>query len=146
MINRRQLTWGLLARTGSVGFTAVDIEDMAANEGSLVLRHEDDRVGNLLRDAEAIHRNSRHQSRLVLWSARKTGQHASVYRTRRHAVHTDSGLDRLERHRLGDPFDCVLAADIDGGRRRTLVAVGRGDVDDATAALSLHDAHFVLHA
>ena len=30
--------------------------------------------------------------------------------------------------------------------RRTLVPVGRGDVDNATAALSLHDAHFVLHA
>src|SRR3989449_1956055 len=29
---------------------------------------------------------------------------------------------------------------------RTLVPVGRGDVDNATAALSLHDAHFVLHA
>jgi hypothetical protein len=26
------------------------------------------------------------------------------------------------------------------------VAVGRGDVDDATVALFLHDAHFVLHA
>ena len=40
----------------------------------------------------------------------------------------------------------MLAADIDRGPRRTLVPVGRGDVDDAAAALSLHDAHFVLHA
>src|SRR5207244_4394785 len=55
-------------------------------------------------------------------------------------------LDGLERHRLGDAFDGVLAADIDRGPRRTLVPVGRGDVDNATAALSLHDAHFVLHA
>src|SRR5207253_5591719 len=101
---------------------------------------------NLLREAEAIHRNSRHQRRLVFRRARKTGQHASVYRTRRHAVHTDPRLDGLERHRLGDAFDGVLAADIDGGPRRTLVPVGRGDVDNATAALSLHDAHFVLHA
>src|SRR6202023_2854402 len=29
---------------------------------------------------------------------------------------------------------------------RTLVPVGRGDVDNAAAALSSHDAHFVLHA
>src|SRR5262249_54468023 len=36
--------------------------------------------------------------------------------------------------------------DIDGGPRRTLVPVGRGDVDDAAAALFLHGAHFVLHA
>src|SRR6202047_657634 len=35
---------------------------------------------------------------------------------------------------------------IDRGPRRTLVPVGRGDVDNATAALSLHDAHLVLHA
>jgi hypothetical protein len=33
-----------------------------------------------------------------------------------------------------------------GGPRRTLVPVGRGDVDDAAAAVSLHGAHFVLHA
>jgi hypothetical protein len=71
--------------------------------------------------------------------ARKAGQHAGVRRTRRHAVHTDSRLGDLERHRLGDAFDGVLAADIDGGPRRTLVPVGREDVDNATAALSLHE-------
>src|SRR6202023_368680 len=71
---------------------------------------------------------------------------ASVRRTRRHGVHTDSRLGGLERYRLGDTFDGVLAADIDGGPRCTLVPVGRGDVDNATVALSLHDAHFMLHA
>src|SRR6202022_173251 len=113
---------------------------------SFVRRDEYDRVGKLLREAEATHRNTRHQSRLVLRRARKTGQHASVRRTRRHAVHTDSRLRDLERHRFGDAFDGVLAADIDRGPCRTLVPVGRGDVDNVTAALSLHDAHFVLHA
>ena len=39
-------------------------------------------------EAEAFHRNSRHQSRLVLRSVRKTRQHSCVYRTRRHAVHS----------------------------------------------------------
>jgi hypothetical protein len=57
-----------------------------------------------------------------------------------------SGLGDLERHRLGDAFDGVLTADIDRGPRRTPVPVGRGDVDNATAALPLNDAHFVLHA
>src|SRR4029077_5149634 len=47
---------------------------------------------------------------------------------------------------LGDAFDGVLAADIDGGSRRTLVPVGRGGVDNATAGLSLHAADFLLHA
>src|SRR6476620_8488884 len=78
--------------------------------------------------------------------ARKTGQHASVRRTRRHGVHADSRLGDLERYRLGDAFDGVLAADIDRGPRRALMPVGRGDVDNIAAALSLHDAHFVLHA
>src|ERR1700738_1769986 len=119
---------------------------MAGDERSFVRRHEDDRVGKLLREAEATHRNSRHQSRLVLRRARKAGQHAGVRKTRRHGVHTDSRLGDLERHRLGDAFDGVLAADIDGGPRRALMPVGRGDVDNATVALSLHDAHFVLHA
>src|SRR5260221_491747 len=63
-----------------------------------------------------------------------------------HAVHTDSRFGGLERHRLGDAFDGVLAADIDRGHRRSLVPVGGGNVDNATAALSMHDAHFVLHA
>jgi hypothetical protein len=44
-----------------------------------------------------------------------------------------SRLGDLERHRLGDAFDGVLTADIDRGPRRTLVPVGRGDVDNATA-------------
>jgi hypothetical protein len=30
--------------------------------------------------------------------------------------------------------------------KNVLVPVGRGDIDNAAAALSLHDAHFVLHA
>ena len=33
-----------------------------------------------------------------------------------------------------------------GAAAAGLVPVGRGDVDAAAAALSLHDAHFVLHA
>src|SRR6267154_3684725 len=65
---------------------------------------------------------------------------------RSHAVHPDSRLGDLARHRPGDAFDGVFAADIDRGPRRRLVPVGRGDVDDAAAALSLHDANFVLHA
>src|SRR5882724_5092800 len=119
---------------------------MAGDERSFVRRDVDDRVGNLLREAEATHRNTRHQSRLVLRRARKAGQHASVRRTRRHAIHTDSRFGDLERHRLGDAFYGVLAAHIDGGSGSTLVPVGRGDVDNAAAALFLHDAHFVLHA
>src|SRR5580692_10044834 len=109
---------------------------MAGDERSFVRRDEDDRIGKLLREAEATHRNSRHQRRLVLWRARKPGQHAGVRRTRRHGVHTDSRLGDLERHRLGDAFDGVLAADIDSGPRRTLMPVGRRDIDDATAALA----------
>src|ERR1700722_19512301 len=62
-------------------------------------------------------------------------------RLRRDAVHTVSGLDDFERHRLGDAFGRVLAADIDRGPRHTLVPVGRGDVENAAAAPSSHDAH-----
>src|SRR6266849_4344059 len=119
---------------------------MAGDERSFVRRDEDDRVGKLLREAEATHRNTRYQSRLVLRRFGKAGQHAGVRRTRRHGIHTDSRFGEFERHGLGDAFDGVLAADIDGGARRTLVPVGRGDVDNVAAALSLHDAHFVLHA
>jgi hypothetical protein len=40
----------------------------------------------------------------------------------------------------------VLGADIDRGTGRALLSVGRGDIDNAAAALSFHDAHFMLHA
>jgi DNA-binding transcriptional LysR family regulator len=40
----------------------------------------------------------------------------------------------------------VLCARIDGGTCRSLVPIGRGNVDDTAAALGLHGAHFVLHA
>src|SRR6267378_4086650 len=39
------------------GLAAVDVEDMAGDEGSLVRRDEDDRVGQLLGEAERTHRN-----------------------------------------------------------------------------------------
>src|SRR5712671_4026631 len=135
-----------MKRASAGGLPAVDVEDMAGDVGSLVRRDEYDRVCKLLREAEATHRNTRRESSLVLLRACKTGQHASVGGARRHAIHADSRLGDLERHRLGDALDGVLAADIDRGPGRTLVPVGRGDVDNATAALSLHDAHFVLHA
>src|SRR4029079_9257441 len=111
-------------RTGSVALAAIDVEDMPGDEGSFIRRDKDDGIGDLLRQAEAIHRNSRHESRLVLRRVRKTGQHSGIYRTRRHAVHTNSRLDRLKRHCVGEPFDGVLAADIDRGPSRTLVPVG----------------------
>src|SRR4030088_710200 len=72
------------------GLAAVDVEDVAGDERSFVRRDEDDRVGKLLREAEATHRNTRHQSRLVLRRAREAGQHASVGGTRRNAIHADS--------------------------------------------------------
>jgi len=53
----------------------------------------------------------------------KASQHAGVRRTGRHDVHADSQLCDLERHRLGDTFDGMLAVGIDGGSRRTLVPV-----------------------
>src|SRR5437899_1588047 len=46
----------------SVALTAIDVEDVAADKRSFVRRDEDDRVGKLLREAEAAHRNRRHQS------------------------------------------------------------------------------------
>ena len=46
----------------SVALTVIDIEDVAVDKRSFVRRDEDDRVGKLLREAEATHRNRRHQS------------------------------------------------------------------------------------
>ncbi len=40
------------------GLAAIDVEDMAGDERSLVRGDEDDRVGEFLREAEAAHRNT----------------------------------------------------------------------------------------
>jgi hypothetical protein len=95
---------------------------------------------------EAGHWNSRHQSRLIFRRAGEAGEHSGVRRTRRHGLHADPRGSEFERRRLGDTFDRVLAADIDRGPCRAFVPVGRGDVYDRPAALSLHDARFVLDA
>jgi hypothetical protein len=73
-------------------------------------------------------------------------QHAGVRGPWRDGIHANSRLGDFERHRLGDAFDGVLSADVIRGESCTLVPVGRGDIDDAAAPLSLHDAHFMLHA
>src|SRR5260370_5351158 len=135
-----------MKRASAGGLPAVDVEDMAGDVGSLVRRDEYDRVCKLLREAEATHRNTRRESGLVLLRACKTGQHASVGGARRHAIHADSRLGDLDRHRLGDALDGVLATDINRGSRRALVPVGRADVDTAAPTLSLHDTHSVLPA
>src|SRR5882672_7801009 len=53
------------------GVAAVDVEDVAGDEGGVARRDEDDRVGELLREAEAGHRNFGDQVGLVLRRARE---------------------------------------------------------------------------
>ena len=98
-----------------MALAAIDVEDMAGDVGGSLRRDEDDRVGDFFREAETRHRNGRRQRRLVLRRAREAGQHAGVDRARRHRIDTYPRLRELERHRLGDAFDGVLAADIDRG-------------------------------
>ena len=131
----RKRAANLRARTGSVrAVTAVDVEDVTRDQRGLVGRDEDDTVGDRLGEAETIQRNLRYESRLVLRRAGEAGQHSGVRWAWRDGIHTDFRLGDIERHRLGDAFDGVLAADIDGGPRRTFVPVGRGDVDNAASA------------
>src|ERR1700729_956403 len=131
----------------SVGaVSAVDVENVTGDEPGFVRRDEDDTVGELLGEAEPTQRNLRCQSRLVLCRAGEAGQHAGVRGAWRDGIHANSRLGDFELHRLGDPFDGMLGADVDRGAGGTLVPVGRGGVDDAAAPLGLHGAHFVLHA
>src|ERR1700684_1883840 len=77
---------------GSVAFTAIDVEDVAVDERSCVRRDEDDRVGKLLREAEATHRNRGRKSRLILRRAGKAGQHAGVRGAGGHGIHANPRL------------------------------------------------------
>src|ERR1700676_1757134 len=88
---RRALAGDLPTDGGLVnGESAVDVEDVARNEGRFVRCDEDDPVGNLLCEAETIHRNATHKCRLVLRRARKPGQHVSVRSTRSHGVYAET--------------------------------------------------------
>src|SRR5260370_31590660 len=147
---RPRLYWArsnLRAHSASVGgHAAVDVEDLARDPLSCVRPEEEDTVGDFLGEAKSLKRNLLHQRSLVLWRTGEAGQHAGVSWAGRDGVHPNSRLGELERYRLGDAFDGVLGADVDRGESRAPVSVGRGDVDDAAAALGLHRAHFVLHA
>src|SRR5277367_4824118 len=137
----------LCARSASVGgHAAVDVEDLARDPLRCVRSEEEDTVGDFLGEAKTLKRNSLHRGSLVLWRTGEAGQHAGVRRPGRDGVHPNSRLGELERYRFGDAFDGVLGPDVDRGESRAPVSVGRGDVDDATAALGQHRAHFVLHA
>ena len=92
-------------------------------------------MGDLLREAEAAHRNS--LTKAALFSAVpvkrvsmpvSVGPGATAF-TRIPDLAASSATD------LVMPSTACLLADIDRGARRTLVPVGRGDVDDAAAAL-----------
>jgi hypothetical protein len=52
---------------------------------------------------------------LLAWrEALAAGQHAGVGGAGGHGIHADPRLRDFERHRLGEAFDGMLAADIDG--------------------------------
>src|SRR6201991_1839382 len=137
----------LHAGLGSVGaVAAVDVEDVTGDEPAFVRAEEYDAVGDLLGEDESTERNLGHQRRLVLRRAGEARQHAGVRGAGPDGIYPNPRFGEFERHRLGDAFDGVLGADIDRGIGRAPVPIGRGDIDDAAAALGLHGAHFVLHA
>ncbi len=107
---------------------------------------EQDGARHLVGTADALLRVERGEVGLAIRSAGEAVQHARVDRAGCDRVHPHAERAGLERHRLRQPFDRMLARRIDRGAGAAFVPEGRGDVDDAAAALSLHHAQLVLHA
>src|SRR2546421_1249675 len=128
------------------GLAAVGGEHLASHERSLGGRQEHDGASNLLRLADAPQRHTRGQRRLPLRGAGEAVKHCGLGRTGRHGVDPHAEARGLERRGLRHALDGVLAGSVDGCAGRSFVAIGRGDVDDAAAPLSLHHAQLMLNA
>src|SRR5258708_6333777 len=126
--------------------TAVDVEDMTGDERGVVGSDVDNSVSHFLGQTETSQGYAFHQTRLVFRRTGKASQHARVRRPWADGIHSDAGLRHFECHRFGDPLYGMLRANVYGRKRRALMAIGRGDIDDAAAALTLHGQHLMLHA
>src|SRR5206468_2223049 len=73
-------------------------------------------------------------------------EHSGLCRTGSYGVDAHAEARGLERRGLRHAFDGVLAGSVDGCAGRSFMTIGRGDVDDAAAPLSLHHAQLMLHA
>src|SRR5436309_2537415 len=75
--------------------SAVDREHLTGGEGGSARSEEDDRVGDLVRLADTLERNTRHKAGLALSAASETVEHCGVGRARCDRVDPDARPGRL---------------------------------------------------
>src|ERR1700722_7201926 len=94
------------------GLAAVDGDDLAGDERRLAGSREHDGVGDLFRPASALQRYAGDEASLAVGSAGEAVQHRGIDRARRARVAAAAERRRLQRRRLGQTFDRMLARGI----------------------------------
>src|ERR1700737_889178 len=119
-------------------FAAVDGDGSTRDVRRLVGCNKHDGLGDLFGSPYAFERHTLDQPGLPFVRTGEPVQHPSLDRTGGDHIYTYTRPRCLKRRRLRQPFDGMLAGNIESSAGCTCSAVSRGNVDDATAALRKH--------
>src|ERR1700676_270601 len=113
------------------GFAAVDPDDLAGDEGRFVRSEEHDSVGDLFRLRTAFKRYGSIERRFFVGGPGQTIEHRGLGRTRGDCIDPDARRSGFESGGFRETFHRVLACGVEREIRRTALAHGRRNIDDA---------------
>src|SRR6266446_8645663 len=93
-------------------FAAIDSDGRTRDEGGLVGSDKHNRLGNLFGQTYTFNRHTRNQRGFFVLTADEPVQHTSLDGTRRNYVDAYARLRHLQRSRLGQTLDRVLARNV----------------------------------
>src|SRR6266540_5768652 len=119
--------WGALHTDVALArrLAAVDGDDLARHERSLVGGEKDDRTGHFVGLADTAERDSRCQRGFVCRRTGEAVEHTGVRWAGSDSIDADAGRRAFKRRRLGHAFHRVLAAGIHRRECCSFVTVGR---------------------
>src|ERR1700730_7871144 len=109
----------------------VDPDDLAGDEGRFVRSEEHDSVGDLFRLRTAFKRYGSIERRFFVGGPGQTIEHRGLGRTRGDCIDADARRSGFESGGFRETFHRVLACGVEREIRRTALAHGRRNIDDA---------------
>src|SRR6266851_2299980 len=113
------------------GFATVDPDYLAGDEGRFVRSEEHDSVGYLFRLRTALKRYGSIERCFFVGRPGQTIEHRSLGRTGRDCIDADAQRNGFEGGGFRETFHRVLACGVERKIRRTALAHGRRNIDDA---------------
>jgi hypothetical protein len=97
------------------GLAAVDVKDLAGQKTGFARCQECDGVGDLLGSPDALQRHALSHRGLSIGAAGEAAQQLSVHRAGGDCIHAHAEGSAFERGCFGQPFDRMLAGDVQRG-------------------------------